>query len=148
MKFPAALDKALAILSEAHVALLSTIGEDGYPRSRWMTPTPLPRLKGRLYAVTSRRFAKAREIAAEPRVTWIVQERTLDIVVELAGRAEIIDDPAFAAEVVKSIGPRLEVFWRESREPRDLVVVETVVESIRFLYPLSGERESAEAANG
>lgn len=148
MEFPAALDKALAILSEARVALLSTIGVDGYPRSRWMTPAPLPRLKGRLYAVTSRRFAKAQEIAAEPRVTWIVQERTLDVVAELVGRAEILDDPAFAAEVVKAIGPRLEVFWRESRDPRDLVVIETVIESVRLLYPLSGERESAEAANG
>ena len=72
---------------------LSTIGEGGYPHTRWMTPATLPRLKGMVYAVTARGFPKAAEIEADPRVQWLLQAPDFSEVATLTGKARLVDDP-------------------------------------------------------
>lgn len=146
MEYHQILERALALIGGGSPGLFTTLGEGGYPRSRWMVPCALPRLKGMVYAVTARGFAKAAEVEADPRVQWLFQASDFSEVATLMGRARVVDDPAFAAEVIKAIGPNLAVFWRLNKDPSSLRVIETEVEHASLLLPLRSERFSASAA--
>jgi general stress protein 26 len=139
------LDRALALIGEGSPGLFTTLGEGGYPHSRWMVPAAIPRLKGRVYAVTARGFAKAAEVEADPRSQWVFQAADFSEVTTLRGRARIVDDPSFSAEVLKAIGPNLAAFWRLNKDPSALRVIETEIESASILFPLRAERFSADA---
>ena len=147
MEYHQILDRALALIGGGSPALLSTIGEGGYPHIRWMTPATLPRLKGMVYAVTSRGFPKAAEIEADPRVQWLLQSPDFSEVTTLTGKARLIDDPSFSAEVLKAIGPHLATFWRLNTDSSSLRVIETEVETASILFPMRAERFSARAVS-
>jgi general stress protein 26 len=151
MDYSEILGKALALIGAGNPAIFTTLGEGGYPRSRWMVPAALPRLKGRIYAVTARGFTKVAEVEADPRAQWVFQAPDFSEVATLAGMARVVDDPAFAAEVIKAIGPNLAAFWRLNKDPSALRVIETEVLTASILFPGSAERFSApapEASNG
>jgi general stress protein 26 len=147
MDFSQILDRALTLIGGGSPALFTSIGEGGYPHSRWMVPAAIPRLKGRVYALTSRGFAKAAEVAADPRAEWLLQAADFSEVATLRGRARIVDDPSFAAEVIKAIGPNLANFWRLNKDPSSLRVIETEIDSASILFPERAERHSAIAPN-
>lgn len=141
----ASLGSVEKLLEEVKVGILVTVDPEGVPRTRWMTPVFLPRLKGALYAVTSRESRKARQIEANPSVTWMFQSPSLDRVGTVAGKARLVQDPLLSAEVLEAIGPRLEVFWGYAGNPRNLVVVETEIESAEYFRPRFGSRAGKEA---
>jgi len=145
MEYSQILERAIALIGGGSPALFSTLGEGGYPHTRWMVPAALPRLKGMVYAVTARGFPKAAEVEADPRAQWVFQAADFSEVTTLKGRARIVDDPSFSAEVLKAIGPHLTAFWRLNRDASALRVIETEVESASILFPLRAERYSAYA---
>lgn len=145
MEYSQILGKALALIGGGSPAIFTTLGEGGYPHSRWMVPAALPRLKGVIYAVTARGFPKVAEVEADPRAQWVIQAPDFSEVFTLSGLARVVDDPSFAAEVIKAIGPNLAAFWRLNRDPSALRVIETVVQSASVLSPLTAERFSAAA---
>jgi len=145
------MQRVTELLGVARVALLATVDADGRPRARWMTPVTLPGLPGRIFSVSSPKFAKVAEIAANPAVSWSVQTAGLDVVAEARGNAWAIDDQKLKAGVLEAIGPHLEAFWQANPNPRDLVVLETEVDHIVLSYPLEGRTLRAtrkEAARG
>jgi general stress protein 26 len=146
MEYLQILERALSLIGGGSPALFTTIGEGGYPHSRWMVPAALPRLKGRVYAVTARGFPKASEVEADPRAEWLLQAPDFSEVATLRGRARLVDDPSFAAEVIKSVGPNLSVFWRLNKDPSSLRVIEMEVEAASILFPMRAERFSASAS--
>jgi len=148
MEFREILSDLKSLLSESKVGTLATIDEDGYPHSRWMTPAFLPRLPGRIYALTGPRFDKARFIKANPKVEWTFQSRTLDRIITLRGKASVLDEPGIKVEVMEAIGPNLEVFWRVNPKAGELVVLETLVETATLFLPLRQETHRAEAPHG
>jgi general stress protein 26 len=115
-----------------------------------MVPCALPRLKGRIYAVTSRGFPKAAEVEADPRAQWVFQSLDFSEVTTLWGKASLVDDPSFAAEVIKAIGPNLATFWRLNKDPSSIRVIETEIEAASMLLTAKAERYFASkgAANG
>jgi general stress protein 26 len=139
MEFYQILDRALALIGGGSPAIFTTIGEGGYPHSRWMVPCALPRLKGAIFAVTARGFPKAAELEADPRAQWLFQAQDFSEVATIKGRARIVDDPSFAAEVLKAIGPNLVTFWRLNKDPSSLRVIETEVESASVFFPARSE---------
>ncbi len=145
MEYFQIIEKAFALIGGGSPALFSTLGEGGYPHTRWMVPAALPRLKGMVYAVTARGFPKAAEIEADPRAQWVFQAPDFSEVATLMGRARVVDDPSFSAEVLKAIGPNLSAFWRLNTDASALRVIETEIESASILCPLRAERYSARA---
>ncbi len=125
------------LLDEVHVGIMASIDGSGTPCLRWMTPVFVPRLKGALYAVTSRDSRKARQIENNPRVTWMIQSKSLDRVATLSGQARLVKDPSLSAEVLEAIGPRLEVLWTYMGDPKKLMVLETTIESASWMKPLT-----------
>lgn len=146
MKNDSVMTRVKDLVGEAGVGIFTTINEMGKPCSRWMTPIFLPRLPGALYAVTSRDFQKIGQLASNPNVSWIFQSKTLDRIATVTGTASIVRDSGLAAEVLEAIGPRLEVFWRFAGDPKKLVVMETVIESVSWFSPF-GEGKFEETAH-
>lgn len=124
------------LVDEVKIGILTTLDDMGALHSRWMTPVFLPRFKGALYAVTSVSDEKSKQMSQNPNVAWIFQSRSLDRVATLSGKAQIVKDPALSAEVLEAIGPRLQVFWKRTNNPKNLVVVETVIESATWFAPM------------
>lgn len=130
------------VLEESGTAVLATLGSGGEPRLRWMTPLLIPGRTGFLYAVTSPRFEKKTQLDADPRAEWMVQTRALTKVLNLRGRIQILESPQVKSEILEQIGGRLSTFWRVNPEAEDLVVLETVLEEIRYFEPMTGRRET------
>jgi len=145
MEFSEILGRALALLGDVKVGTLTTIDEQGYPCSRWMTPTTLGRASGRIYAVTAGSFAKARQIRANPKIEWGIQSRDLSLIARLRGVALVVSDALLSAEVVEAIGPHLGVFWRINTDPKELVVIETQIQTASLFNSISLDRFEAEA---
>ncbi|HTX71444.1 MAG TPA: pyridoxamine 5'-phosphate oxidase family protein [Rectinemataceae bacterium] len=144
MEFTEILGAALSVMVDVKFGTLSTVDEEGFPRSRWMSPTTLGRSSGVIYAVTAENLAKVRHIRANPKVEWGFQSANLGSVVRLRGLARLTSNPLLTAEVLEAIGPHLGVFWRIVDNPRQLVVIETTVQSAVLLNSISLERFEAE----
>ena len=135
----AILDKIIEI---EKVGVLSTMDENNRPHMRWMTPTILHGREGFLYAVTSPKYAKIHQIAERDDVEWLFQNRTLNEIINVGGKMNLLDTPSAKSEVLEAIGPHLQIFWRVNREESDLVVLETVIRTISYFNPREGVRES------
>ncbi len=131
------------LLDAAGVGVLVTVGTDGYPRSRWMTPSFAKGRPGFLYAVTAADSTKTRHVRERPTVEWTFQSNSLDEILSVRGRVRLIDDPQAKAEAIEAIGPRLQIFWRTNPNAKNLVVVETEIEEISSFFPMKNERHSA-----
>ena len=131
-----------SIIEEARTAVLATTDEEGRPHVRWMTPAVLPGRPNAVYAVTSRRFAKVAQLAAQPRVEWMFQTRALDTIVTLRGTVNVLDTPSIRSEVFESVARRLTAFWKANDDERDLLVLETVVEEGIHYRSMAGTRET------
>lgn len=133
------------IMDDSRPAVLSTVDADGKPHSRWMVPTILRGTRGALYAVTSPRFHKIEELAANPHVSWLIQGKTFEEIVEASGKAVIVDNPVLKSDVLEALGPSLSTFWRVTPDDSELVVIETMIERIDYLKPVDGTHERADA---
>ncbi|ORC35329.1 pyridoxamine 5'-phosphate oxidase [Marispirochaeta aestuarii] len=130
------------MLDIAKTAVLATVSADGSPAMRWMTPSVIRGRAGALYAVTSRTFAKSEHLAKNAQVQWLLQSKSLDKIITVNGKVNIIENSAMKAEVLEAIGPRLPVFWRVNPDPANLVVLETVVTEGTVFIPMRGEKDT------
>jgi len=143
MELNALLDVVERILDSSHAAVMSTVDGEGRPSSRWMTPTTLRGQAGALYTVTAPGFRKIEHITEHPNVSWLIQSKALDEIVEIHGKATVIDSPTLKSDVLEAIGPHLAAFWNVNPDGTDLVVVETAIERIDYFRPMQGHHESA-----
>ena len=130
-----------AIIEEAQVGVLATVGPDGRPAMRWMTPTTVRGRPGYLYALTSPLFRKMRHLENQDAVEWMFQTPELNRIVSVRGRISVIDNPQLKSEVLESIGRRLEVFWRVN-DKMEFIVLETAIEEVSVFQPMKQTRDS------
>ena len=130
------------LLESSRSAILATVGKAENPTMRWMTPTTVRGRTGALYAVTSRNFAKREHLAKNPKVQWMIQSRSLEKVITVNGRVNVIENSAMKAEVLEAIGPRLPVFWKVNPDPDTLVVLETIIDEGTCFIPMKGTKET------
>lgn len=125
-----------ALLDAVRVGILTTISEDGYPHSRWMTGATLPRVHDCVYCVTTAGSPKVKELELCDKVQWSFQTPTLREIVHLHGRAAVLNNPGLKAEVLEALGSNLAIFWRINPDPAKLVVIETVIERAKLFRPM------------
>jgi general stress protein 26 len=128
------------IHENSQVAVLSTVDNGGKPKMRWMTPAFLRGRRGAVYAVTSPEFSKTQDAASHQYVQWMFQTKALDEVMTLQGRVRILDNPSIKSEVLEAVGGNLRVFWKIKKDDSELVVLETVIQSMSYFKPMTGER--------
>jgi pyridoxamine 5'-phosphate oxidase len=129
------------IIDVAQVGVLATVDPEGRPAMRWMTPATVRGRPGYLYAVCSPRSRKVLHLQSCRAVEWLFQTPDLNRIVTIQGQMSVIDNPQLKGEVIESLGPRLEVFWRVN-EMADFVVLETVVEQISVFEPIKQVHDS------
>ena len=122
------------------VGLFTSVDPEGYPHSRWMTPTVLKGRPGYLYAITAPDSPKAKQVKDHGKVEWTFQSTVLNEIYTLHGLVRLITDPQIKAEVIETIGPNLRIFWRVNRDSKNSVVLETEIEQISVFYPMKNER--------
>lgn len=127
-------------LEDSKTAVLATTGNDGKPRMRWMTPAVLKDRPNMLYGVTAVGFEKAKELEKNADAEWMVQNSSLETVINLRGKINLISNPALKSEVLESIGSKLTAFWKLNEKQQDLLVLETVIEEAVFFKPMRGVR--------
>jgi pyridoxamine 5'-phosphate oxidase len=142
------LDTLERVLEESKIAVLATVDPDGRPHMRWMTPAVVRGREGFLYAVTSPEFEKTQQIDGNPQVEWMLQSRSLDEIVSVRGPMGVIDNPSAKAEVLEAIGGHLSTFWKMNPDESKMVVLETSVEYIRYVKPMTGERHEVQLGGG
>lgn len=135
------LSKLTSILDETRVGLMGSVDEKESPHLTWMTPALLKGRPGVIFAVSSPYSYKVMNIKSRPQVEWVFQNRSMDYVLRVKGKANIIDNPALKTEVMETIGSGLNVFWKINNDDTDMVVIETIVEEAFILYPNKGISE-------
>jgi pyridoxamine 5'-phosphate oxidase len=143
MEMHALLDVMERVLDESPAAVLSTVDADGLPHSRWMVATVLRGRRGALYSVTATDVPKNEQIKNNPRVSWLMQSPSMSEVLEVRGKAEIIDNPALKSDVLEALGRNLSAFWRVQKSDFDFVVLETAIQDVTYMQPLKGEQSTA-----
>jgi len=126
------------ILDEPKTAILATSDENGQPRMRWMTPTILKDRSEVLYAVTAQGFEKAKHLEKNPNVEWMVQPPSLETIITLRGKLNVVDNASLKSEVLEAIGKRLTAFWKLNENQANMVVLETVIEEAVLYKPMIG----------
>lgn len=144
MKITEPIEELRNLLDTAKVGFLTTIGTDGYPHGRWMTPTMLPGEPRFLYCVSMAGSRKAVEIQANQKVSWSFQTSALGKVIAVLGSAVVLDNPQLKAKVLEVIGPNLVNFWRLNPEAKHLIVIETAIERVSLYRPAEGTVTHAE----
>jgi len=134
------LRKFRQVLDENPQAVLATVTEDGYPAMRYMTPAMVKGNDGALYAVTAASFPKVKDLAAHPRVSWMLTSAKTREIFSFRGTIRLVEDPRFKSELLEEIGRGLETFWRLNSDPSDLVCLETVLESGEYFNPKTAEK--------
>ena len=130
------------ILADSKTAVFATADTENQPYVRWMTPAIIRDRPGTIYAVTSPEFRKHAHLESNPKVQWMFQTRLLDRIATVRGVVNILDTSTLKSEVLESIGPRLNVFWKVNEDPSKLVVLETVIFEGSFFMPMKGVRET------
>jgi len=136
------LNKLEQILEDAKAGIMSTIDQNGHPRMRWMTPATIKGRPGVLFTVTCPYFSKISHLKAHPEVEWMLQTRSLDQIINIKGKVNILDNPAIKAEILEAIGSRLTVFWSNHCDSSDFIVLETVIEEATYFLPMKGWKET------
>lgn len=134
--------KVEQILEDTTTGVLATVDKDGTPRMRWMTPAVLKGRPDVLFAITSPDFDKVTQLDDHPAVEWVIQTRTLNKVVNLRGKINVLDNPAIRSEVMEHLARKLTVFWRINTGKADFIVLETIIEEATFFQPMKGDKET------
>jgi pyridoxamine 5'-phosphate oxidase len=130
-----------ALIEDAGAAVLATVDDRGIPRLRWITPGTHPDHPGSIFMVTARQFAKIAQVLKKPEVSILLQTRSLDKVLNLEGKIEVLENPSIRSEMLERIGRRLNAFWKLDVPDRDLVVIEFAISSAILYLPQKGSRE-------
>ncbi len=148
MNAPEVMDRLQSILFAHGAGILATVGEDGKPHVRWLTPMIFASKPTVIYALTVPSYPKIGQIKSNPYVEWMFQSPTLDQVITARGRINVVDNPSLRAEVLEAIQGRLNALWKLTDDARDLSVLETVVEEATLYHPLDGTKEVTSLSAG
>lgn len=135
------LAKLEEVLGKAKTGILATVGKDGQPHMRWMTPTFLRGRPGFLYAVTSPSFTKMADVREHAQVQWMIQTPSLREICAVEGVLRVIDNPSLKNEIIEAIGRILFVFWKVN-PGSEFVVLETRLTRATYFCPLRGVKET------
>ena len=129
------------IIDEEKTAILATVGDDGRPRMRWVSPVMIPGRRGAIYMVASENSVKVKQALSNPHAQWLFQTRALHRIVTVDGSINVVNNPSLRSEVLEVVSPRLRAFWKINMEERDLMVLETIIERASYYVPMKGRKE-------
>ncbi len=136
------LNRLETIVDEAKTAILATVDSAGCTHMRWMTPAVLKHRPGAIFTFSAPDAPKVEQVHAAGCAEWMFQTRDLRQIINVAGPARVLDNPALKSELMEILGPRLIVFWKANLNADEFVVIETVIEEATFFEPMKGTRQT------
>lgn len=130
-----------SIIDEVKAALFATVGTDNRPSVRWVTPAILRGRERAIFCITAPGSSKVEHLEKNPNVQWVFQTRSLDRIITVDGRVNVINNPSIRSEVLEEVGSKLHAFWKVTTDERDLLVLETIIERATFYLPMKGTKE-------
>ncbi len=128
---------ARQLIDGNHAGVLTTVGDDGCPRARWMATFSFEGFP-KIRTLTSAASAKVRQIKRHPKVNWMFSNADLSLIVNLAGTAEILSDTRSVKRALKAVTDTSHAFFMKNFSGGlDIVVIETTVERIDCTLPQS-----------
>lgn len=97
------LNRAIHVINEYYVGMLTTVDEAGVPHARWMGSSLAAGSLSTLYTLTGKQTRKLAQIRANPNVCWVFSSPDYQEVVTLWGQAQVLDAPS----AVQSVWDRL-----------------------------------------
>jgi general stress protein 26 len=128
-------------IENSRAAVLASVDHNGHPDMRWVTPGCVRERFDAIYIVSESHFSKVKQLTENPAATMMFQTVSLDKVITVYGKVNIITAPSIIAETLECVGKHLHAFWNLKHGKRDLVVIEFLIEHARFYHPLNGSME-------
>jgi len=136
------MEKVEQHLDDAKTGILATVDEQGRPHVRWMTPRTLKGRVNAIYTVTPASSSKAFQLGRNAHAEWMIQSKSLNEIVNLKGKINIVENPSLKTEFLENLGNQLFVFWKVNADVDDFVVLETVLEEGAYYQPMKGKKET------
>ncbi|SDU00313.1 General stress protein 26 [Verrucomicrobium sp. GAS474] len=115
--------------------LLSTVDEQGFPRTRWMSTLACQDFPY-LYTLTAPSSRKVAQLQARPRVSWTFFNRDLTLVVNLTGRATVLTDAKTVKRVWNQVRDKHHAYFLQNcAEGPSTAVICTRVERVECTTP-------------
>ncbi|HHU49713.1 MAG: pyridoxamine 5'-phosphate oxidase family protein [Caldicoprobacterales bacterium] len=132
------ISKLAEIIDDSNAGILCTSDKNGKTHVRWMTPILIRGRKGVIYSVTSQNSRKVDQILQNSDVTWMIQTSSLDQVITIHGKTNVLENPSIKSELLETVGNKLTMFWRINEDLNEFVVLETVIEKAAYFVPMKG----------
>ncbi|NLG18185.1 MAG: pyridoxamine 5'-phosphate oxidase family protein [Fibrobacter sp.] len=130
------------MIDETSAAVLVTVDKEKLPHVRWVTPGCIGERQGAIFMVSGSQSAKVEQIRANPSAEMLFQTKTLDKILHVSGRINLLFNPSIRAETLECIGRNLHVFWKITPPESELVVLEFIISGAMLYVPQSGLRET------
>ena len=134
------MTKIGTILDDVKTAILATCDNNGQPHIRWMCPCIFSNQDSTLYSLSAPQFSKIIQLKENPEAEWMIQTKTLNEIITLRGKINIIENPSLKGEVMSVVGKTLHVFWKLTGKETDYLVLETVIREAVYFQPLTGKK--------
>ncbi len=126
---------ARSLVNGHYPGILGTVDAEGRPQMRWMSTLAFDQFPV-FQTLTSPASQKVQEIKANPQVNWMFFNKDLSLVVNLKGRARIIEDgPALKAIWQRIVDMSHAYFLEHYRRKPGFCAIETLVQSIECHSP-------------
>jgi len=115
--------------------VLATVDEHGMPHLRWMATLSLHDWP-LLYTITSPTSAKIQHIVHHPSVSWMFSNEEMNVIVNIRGKARIVDDPGKMQSVWKLLEDKSKAYFLSiANDGPGFAVIETEIEDIDCIIP-------------
>ncbi|HEY8966652.1 MAG TPA: pyridoxamine 5'-phosphate oxidase family protein [Candidatus Methylacidiphilales bacterium] len=123
------------LIDGSHPGVLATVDDAGIPRMRWMASLSFEAFPY-LYTMTSAESRKIAHIRSHPGVSWMFFNQSLSLVVNLTGRAEVLEDARSIRDAWNQVRDKKHsYFLKNCTEGPACAVVRTRVERIECTTP-------------
>lgn len=129
------INLAKSLVNGHYPGILATVDAAGKPQLRWMSTLAFDEFPV-FHTLTSPGSHKVEEIKANPKVNWMFFNKDLSLIVNLKGRARVIEDGPSLKRIWQHIVDLSHAYFLEhyTRKP-GFCAIETVVESIECNSP-------------
>ena len=134
------LIKLEILLQDSKTGILALVNKEGRPEMRWLTPVLLPKRPGCLFAITSLNYPWVQALRIHQEVQWSIQRATLNEIIHLNGKINVVDNPSLKLEVMQALGNKWCALWVADSRQSESAVLETVIELGRYYRPLQAEK--------
>lgn len=132
-------ERVSRLVNHSPFAVLSTVGGDGRPYCRWMSPVLVTGNLNEVDSLVLRGSRKIQQIVENPQVTWLFQSPGFDEVVSLHGEAWVDADPGYKSLVWDRMPDRHRTLFFRAKDYTGFEVLRTRIEEIEYIQPLAGE---------